>query len=975
MLVAVSRIRILGAMELVLDDVAVMLPGMKPKAILAVLALEAGRVVPASRLVDSLWGDAAPPSAVNALQVHVSTLRRSLQSPPPSVGRRHSDALLTRAGGYLLKVALDVVDAHVFDKLCAKGRRELSDGDYATAAATLRSALELWGGEPLADLSGFEFVNLCRDHYAILRLQALMDRLDADLGLGRAAAVIPDLEQLARKHPLQERVVAQLMTAHYRSGDQSQALKVYERARAALRDQLGVDPSPEVQRLHLRILRHDETLQPSAGRTSGIDDLTRHASAYVGSRPQRDDASTNLPLSQTPLIGRTKALAELSALLTSSDIKLVSLTGPGGCGKTSLSIAAATRLIRQYADGVFFMPLAAVTAPDVMWTSIAGVVGLPPRHRGRTDLLRHLARRSVLLVLDNLEQLPGADAVVTDLLSCGHGLTIMTTTRRPLSVPGEHVCPVLPLDLPPTSALKDVEAAGSVQLFVQIASMVHPAFILDDSNSAEVAAICHRSDGLPLAIKLVAARSRVLSPRALLARLDNMLDIAAADTRDRGRQRSLRDTIDWSYHLLPPVQQACLRRLSVFAGGAEIDAAVAILGSLLEGSHPIDLIAVLVEASLVIIEEETSGEPRIRLLETIRAFSRDQCARAGEIAQLSQASAEHYLQTAKRLGGLYDVEPAEARRWAEIEMGNFREALNWALDYSNDGQRSDQVPIALALSRSLHWFWFAGGYVSEGLSFYRRAITAAGAHLSAELACCLSGQADLLMLQRDFESARSAAIRSLEVATACGDDNGIAQALGTLGAIQRHLQDFEAARDCAEAALAIHVRSGDSGRQAIVVSDLADIEAQLGHYARAEALARQAVAIYDHLGNRLEAVAEAQFIAYTRAMSGRVDEAKLQADGLISSVLTLGDPRLTIGFAETYGDILVRMGEVETGAFLFGAAQSMREKSGLPFLNDFELRQTLAAVEENSSLETWHRNLSLGRDGHVERILQRLLNT
>ncbi len=314
-------------------------------------------------------------------------------------------------------------------------------------------------------------------------------------------------------------------------------------------------------------------------------------------------AASSLPVPTTPLVGRDGELAELTALLRSPGVRLVTLTGPGGSGKTRLAIGVAQRLVEMFPDGVFFVPLAAVSTVEVMWTSIAEVLDVPPEDRVPPSLFSYLAHRSALLVLDNLEQLSGADGVVADLLEAAPKVSVIATSRRPLHVSGEHEHPVPPLELPDDADLAGASTSAAVQLFVQRARMVRPSFALTVDNAADVVAVCTRLDGLPLAIELAAARSKLLSPHALLARLDKVLDIAASGSQGSSRQQTMRNTIAWSYDLLTPQQQVFFRRLGVFAGGADLDAIAAVTTTEngTGGDDPLDLVADLVDASLITV--------------------------------------------------------------------------------------------------------------------------------------------------------------------------------------------------------------------------------------------------------------------------------------------------------------------------------------------------------------------------------------
>lgn len=398
-------------------------------------------------------------------------------------------------------------------------------------------------------------------------------------------------------------------------------------------------------------------------------------------------AVSRLPRPMTTLVGRDGELVELVAVLNDTGTRLLTLTGPGGSGKTRLAIGVAQRLVgTDFGDGVFFVPLAAGTSVDDMWSSIAGALDVSTEERTPERLLEHLAHRRLLIILDNLEQLSGADRVVAGILAKAPQVVLIATSRRPLHVPGEHEHPVPPLELPLSAV--EASASGAVQLFAQHARMVRPNFAVTSDNVAEVVEVCRRLDGLPLAIELAAARIKLLSTTALLARLDGALDIPARGTQRPERQRTLRDTIRWSYDLLDPTSQTLFRRLGVFACGADIDAITAVNADLVDDDDgALDLVDDLVDASLADMSEGVAGEPRVGMLETIRAFAVDELADSGELDSVRARHAEHYLHAIQRLSLLLHGDQfLTARASFDIDHDNFRQALAWTL------QPDDEAP-------------------------------------------------------------------------------------------------------------------------------------------------------------------------------------------------------------------------------------------------------------------------------------------
>ncbi len=357
----------------------------------------------------------------------------------------------------------------------------------------------------------------------------------------------------------------------------------------------------------------------------------------------------NLPLSLTSFLGRERECVLLQELLTAE--RLVTLTGVGGVGKTRLAIAVASSLGDAFPHGVFFVALAAVRDAEVMWKTIADSLDVAGDQPAPEAVTGYLGERRALLVLDNLEQLDDARGVVAALLRAAPALVVLATSRRPLHLQGEHEQPVPPLEIPREASVEEVAACGAARLFVQQADMVRPGFALTPGNSADIAAICRRLDGLPLAIELAASRARLLAPRALLARLGDSLGLAAGDTGRPSRQQTLRNTISWSYDLLAPDLAQVFRRAGVFAGGCDLDAlaAVAVAGhSPGAGADPLELVAGLLDVSLITVTEGVDGEPRAGMLETIRDYALERLTQDGDLDDTRRRHARYYAAFAER---------------------------------------------------------------------------------------------------------------------------------------------------------------------------------------------------------------------------------------------------------------------------------------------------------------------------------------
>lgn len=698
----------LGPLE-VWDDHGqpVRIGGARLRALLAMLALDAGQVTSPERLTQGLWGAAPPAGAANALQSLVSRLRSALGGTLVESG----------PGGYRLADPASV-DARRFTDLATAGRRALGGGRPEEAAPVLEQALALWRGPALADVRDAPFAPAAAARLDQLHLGAVEDHAEACLALGRHADLVTELESLVAAHPLRERLRGLLMRALYATGRQADALGAYEQARRVLADELGVDPSPDLEAVHLAVLRHDVPTAPAPG------------------QEQRGNVRSAL----TSFVGRDEDVERIGKLL--EEVRLVTLTGPGGAGKTRLANESAARQESRIPDGVWIVELARVSdpmdVPHAVLTTLAireavltttATRGAPPQPA--TDpterLTGALAHRRTLLVLDNCEHLLDAVARVVDrVLTTCPGVRVLATSREPLAVAGETLHPVAPLALPPDGIGPELAAQyPAMRLLIDRAGAASPAFAVDSGNVAALVQICRRLDGMPLAIELAAARLRALSADQVAERLDDRFRLLTGGARTAlPRHQTLRAVVDWSWDLLDDPERVLLRRLSVFAAGATLQSVEQVCsGAGLAGEQMLDLLPALVDKSLVEADADCATYDRVtryRMLETIRAYGAEKLAESGESERVRRAHARFFLDL---------VETAEPKlrgpdqlMWLQrldVEHDNILAALRWTI-----GARESY--LSLRFIAALGWYWWLHGYRAEGGDWARQVLDLVG---------------------------------------------------------------------------------------------------------------------------------------------------------------------------------------------------------------------------------------------------------
>lgn len=668
------EVRLLGPFALVEHGREREVTSASERALLALLATAPGRTFTRDQLVDALWGEAPPANPQNALQLRVSKLRKVL-----------GGALATVPSGYRLDLSEDDVDALRFVGLVRQRR--------------LREALELWRGDPLAEFGTLPWAQAEATRLREVHATAVEDHVDERLAAGDHTTLIADLEGLIAVEPLRERIRAQHMVALHRSGRTADALAAFQSFRQHLNEELGVEPSADLRSLEMRILRDDPSL----------------------AAPHRPSpVAGNLPAPRGPLIGRSVLLERVQDLV--AETPLVTLTGPGGVGKTTLAITLGRRVADHYEGGVWFVPLASVEHDSQVPDAVARVLPVADPDKGSAFQLvsAWLSTRAALLVLDNCEHLADACANFADelLRVAGPALRIVTTSREALAVLGETQVPVPPL-----------EESDAARLFVDRALRAAPDVPLS-ADDPQVLRICERLDGLPLAIELAAARIKTLSTDDLAARLDDRFGLLTTAPRTAEvRHRTLRATIDWSHELLTAPQQALFRRLAVFRGGWTLPAAEGVCDE--TAGSVLDLLGELVDRSMVV-----TSRGRFRMLETIRAYAEERLNSSSDLDAVARRHAEYFTRFAEQ------AEPhlrgPTQREWLarlRDEDGNLRQAATWAIAH-----RDADPDLALRLGGALGWYWYVGRQI-DGTSYLRdalRGVTGASASARARALQALS---------------------------------------------------------------------------------------------------------------------------------------------------------------------------------------------------------------------------------------------
>ncbi len=846
--------RILGPLEIAAAGHSVELQGPKPRALLAIMLLRANEPVPTDRLVEELWSGRPPATAAKILQGYVSRLRRALGA----------DLVVTRPGSYELRMEPAQIDLHRFERLV----RDARSANVDTAASLLHGALSLWRGQPLVDFAAEDWAQPEIARLEELRLTVIEERIEADLTLGRHGQLIDEIDALVSEHPHREGLRGQLMLALYRAGRQADALDTYRRGRAVLSEELGLEPSQRLRALERAILAQDLELELPA------------VQSEAGGRRR---SAIRVP--ETSFVGRTRELEEVRETLTGTDVRLLTLTGPAGTGKTRLALEGAVALGEDFPDGVVLVELAPIADHARVASAISDALGLGGL-RGVDPieaLVAFLRTRRTLLVLDNFEHVLRAGPVVSILLAGAPGLTVLATSRAPLRVLEEAIYAVPALELPdPAAGVGRLRRSEAVRLFVDRAREARAEFELTEANEQAVAVLCVRLDGLPLALELAAARVRLLSPHEILERMQARLEPlrASPGTRRPERHLTLRAAIEWSCDLLAEPTRELFTSLGVFAGaftskGAEeiaCDPEIDVVGA----------IETLLDDSLLKVERAAGGEPRFGMLETVHEYALERLEERGDADAVRRRHASFYLRLAA------DAEPGllgpQQLDWLErldAERDNVRAALSWALE-------SGESDVGLRIAADLWRFWQLRSLDREGREWLEQ-LLAGPTGSPGVRARAQSRIASLALVHGDVEAVRRYIETSLPTVRELGYEREVLTYGGLLATAYLALGDTDRALELCDEVLEAVRQASDPIAKAYGLWNAGVVLAAVGRLDDAREVVEQSLDLAREVGNVRSVGNWSRSLGHVVLAQGDVARARMLVDESLVVHRRLGD--------------------------------------------------------------------------------------
>lgn len=919
--------------------------------------------IPRDSLAAVFWPDVSESEARANLRRHLHELRRVLPPAPANQPWLVSDTFTVQwneAADYWLDVA-------EFERLCA-------DNDH------LDEAVNLYTGDLLPSVYE-DWIFVQRERLRDLFFSALGRLVQQCRHRRDFPQAIAYAQQILNHDPVREDVVRELMVLRYEQGDRAGAFQEYRQFERRLQEELGVAPMPETISLYQAIAEGQLVRSAAAVPIlTPTDPPTAHAPALP---------PHNLPAPLTSFIGREAELATLEQLLEpgSSPVRLVTFTGPGGSGKTRLSIELSRRLLAcqppRFPDGVYFVALAAVSNPDLVAPVIAEALGVPEDNTlPLLDVLKEQLRsKQLLLVLDNLEQVVDAAPLIGELLEAAPGLRLIATSRILLRLYGEYEFPVEPLALPDLEQLPSPDELAhfaAIALFLERARVARPGFALAESNAAAIAEICVRLDGLPLALELAAAQTKLFSPAAMLAQLAKQLDFLRLRARNLPeRQQTLRATIDWSYNLLDENEKQLFYSLAVFTGVFTLEAAESVIAGTNHSMNVLDGLLSLAEKSMIRQQADHEGVDtlRFRMLMTVREYAQERLEESGLAAELRERHARYYLSLAQEARPkLHGQEQLEWLDRLTAEEGNLRAALNWALDEAAPAELHELAALALL---DLARFWLLRSHTSEARWWYTRALARA-ASLQPDTHVKMLNQAGWeAQSQGDYAAADAYHEQALALARQMNDPFSLAHTLHFLGASAGRQSDFERAAALLSESLTLHRQDPTlTTRIPALLNNLAIVYKRLGDYEQARSLLENGLAEVRQSGDKVSTATALANLGNIYTLQGNLAQAAAVHRESLTLRHTVGDQRGLASSLTSLAELAVATGDYVRAARLHGVAERLRQELDLPLTavaqEDMERDRAAiqAAIGETATAAAWAEGKAMPLDQAIAYALE-----
>jgi predicted ATPase/DNA-binding SARP family transcriptional activator len=885
----------------------------KSKLLIKLLALQPQHQLHREQVIDFLWPEQTLENATNNLHKSIHAARRSLE--PQLASGSNSRYILTREQQIILSDPSGLwIDVESFHQYAAEAIKHSNIEAY-------EAALMLYRGDLLAEDLYEDWATAQRDRLRTTYHRILLGFAKVCKENGHAERSINLMEKLIACDELNEEAYRQLMILYALQGERHESLRLYEQCQSVLREQLSTVPETATARIYEQIVSGTFAL------SSSVSSTKIHVNE-IPLKPLEPTVPINLPQQVTSFVGREQEIAQVKQLLTT--IRLVTLTGTGGIGKTRLAQQVAREVLEQYSDGVRVVELAALTDQTLVPFAVASALGVreEPGRTLITTLSDYLRTKRMLLMLDNCEHVIEASVALIDhLLRVSTGIHILVTSRESLGSSGEAVWKVGTLSLPKIDQeiqVRSLAECESVRLFLDRVTLSNPRWRLTEQNAPAVAKLCCRLDGIPLAIELAASRMKVLAVEQIISKFDAHIDVLIGDERTTvARHHTLRAAINWSHDLLPLVEKKLLRRLSIFAGGWTLDAVEAIcVSDDMQENRLLGLLSRLVDKSLVLVEHG-GVEARYYLLETIRYYGQERLCESDEELSLGERHYKWFLHLAESADSAFSG--AEQRIWferLEVEHDNLRAALHWAIVKLRDAEKG------LRLSGALWRFWQAHGHLSEGRKWLEAALSLESKSTASTRAKAWHGAGGLASAQGDFEHAQVFLEESLVLRREMKDTQGVAHALQRLGIIAYYFGEYDRAAMLQEESLLFCQTNGDETGIARAFNGLGILALDQGIYNRAERMFERCLSIYRKVGHQLGVMASLNNLGETAERQAEYVRAEKLLQESLAIARQRGDKGWIARSMHLLGTVANSQGEYEMALNWFKKASTIFQEIG-----------------------------------------------